>query len=69
MFTVVRIDSPNYGFVVSQHPTFSAAESKLDKKVVGVTRKVKDAQAYSMFRIVDDVAPKTKPGTRVRLPE
>jgi len=69
MFTVVRIDSPNYGFVVSQHSSFEAAESKLDKKAAAVSRKVKDANSYSMFRIVDDVPSKTKAGTRVRLPE
>jgi hypothetical protein len=69
MFTVVRIDSPNYGFVVSQHSSFGSAESALDKKAAAISRKVKDAQSYLMFRIVDNVAAKTKAGTRVRLPE
>lgn len=69
MFTVVRIDTPHYGFVVSQHSSFEAAETKLDKKASAVSRKVKDAFSYSMFRIVDNVPAKTKAGTRVRLPE
>ena len=68
MFTVVRIDSPNYGFVVSQHSGFGAAETALDRKAAAVSRKVKDAMSYSMFRIVDNVPAKTKGGTRVRLP-
>jgi hypothetical protein len=67
MFTVIRENTANYGFVVSQHATFAAAETAVDKKAAAILRRSSSAQAYQMYHISESVPTKTKAGTRVRL--
>jgi prephenate dehydratase len=66
MFTILREDTANYSYVVSQHSTFAAAEAALDRKVAAILKRSRDAQVYSMYRISDKIPARTKAGTRVR---
>jgi hypothetical protein len=66
MFTVLREDTANYGFVVSQHSTFAAAETAINKKAASIMRLSPNAQAFQMYRLCE--LPRTPVGTRVRFP-
>ena len=68
MFSLVRVDSKNYGFVVGQHADRDAAERSRDRRVLRLTRRpqYQNAMGYFMYEIIDTGDHRYKVGTRIR---
>jgi hypothetical protein len=63
MFTLVRIDTQHYGWIISQHPTIESADNAYVRKL----RKLPpNALGHLMYRVVGRI--QGKRGSRVRLP-
>lgn len=64
---LIRIDTPNYGWIVSLHRTTEAASAAYDRKAAAVTRKHRDALPQLMYRVVELSTGSAKVGDRVRI--
>lgn len=68
MFSVVIVDSPNYGFIVGQHADRAAAERSVDRRVLRLMRRpqYQNAMGYFMYEIIDTGDHRYKVGARIR---
>lgn len=64
MYALIRIDTRNYGNVISRHRTPEAAEKALERKCAAVTRKHRYAITSLMYTTTETEA---KVGDRVRI--
>lgn len=65
---IVRIDTPNYGWILTLHKTQESAAKAYDKLTEAVVRRYPDATPHLMYRIVElNLTPKAVPGDRIRI--
>lgn len=64
-YGLIRIDTANYGYIVSAHRSRETADMAMERKSAAVLRREPNAITGCMYR-VSEIGPEARVGQRVR---